>query len=589
MLDFLRNNAGGLLGFTLIGVLAFVFILSFGTQSTGWGDAKMDDTAISVGGTNISNATMNYAIRLNLPRDIANDSPEYVALRQRVARGLIERQLLVTMAEDAGIAVSQDEAMESIINGETYLTIPLQAIAEQVGPQIQFGGLTPDLVASIFVKTGHRARLGTFRDEKGKFDAKALERTIRYQLNFKEDAFIEEQRLELLAQRMRGVLAASVDVSPTEVRDTYNRENDTATLEYIKLAPVAFGASLQPTDATITAWAAGNAEAISNYYEANKYKYTNVEKSARARHILIKVDAVADEATKAAARARIEQLLAQARAGADFAALAAGNSEDPGSAQKGGDLGYNPRGVMVPAFDEATFALSPGQISDVVETEFGFHIIKLEGFREGTVSLEEATPEIARTIYAEKEGEALAKRTADALLAALKAGGKMEQLIASGEQGEEEDAATTEEGEAPEAVDAAAPAAVPAVDIPDGVDHLVQPTPKELVQAAFTLAEGAIGDKVFNVDGNLYVVRLKERKKPTDAEFAEKKEDIAARLRATRIATWMVDRMNAMVRKGFEDGTIQSKVPVDTGAPPAAKAPVAPASSSPAAPEKSDG
>jgi len=104
-----------------------------------------------------------------------------------------------------------------------------------------------------------------------------------------------------------------------------------------------------------------------------------------ARHILVKAGESATEEAKQEARQRAEELLERARAGEDFAALATEHSEDPGSAARGGDLGFFGRGAMVPAFEESAFALEPGTISDLVESRFGFHIIKVEARHEESV------------------------------------------------------------------------------------------------------------------------------------------------------------------------------------------------------------
>jgi foldase protein PrsA len=109
----------------------------------------------------------------------------------------------------------------------------------------------------------------------------------------------------------------------------------------------------------------------------------------RARHILIRTEAEQGDSTGAEAekkhaakrdeaRKRAESILARIRAGEDFAKLASEFSEDPGSKSKGGDLDYFSRGQMVPEFEAAAFALKPGEVSQLVETQFGFHIIKLE-------------------------------------------------------------------------------------------------------------------------------------------------------------------------------------------------------------------
>ncbi len=105
--------------------------------------------------------------------------------------------------------------------------------------------------------------------------------------------------------------------------------------------------------------------------------HTIVEQ-AHARHILLQVDS---EAALADRKAEAEELLAQIQGGADFAQLAQEHSEDPGSGQQGGDLGWAPRGVFVPSFDEAIFSMEPGEVR-LVESQFGWHIIELQEPRE---------------------------------------------------------------------------------------------------------------------------------------------------------------------------------------------------------------
>ena len=111
------------------------------------------------------------------------------------------------------------------------------------------------------------------------------------------------------------------------------------------------------------------------YYDANPNSFKRPEQ-VRARHILIKVDSKADESQKAAAHKKLENIRQKAGNGEDFEALAKEFSEGPSSA-KGGDLGYFRRGQMVKPFEEAAFSLKPDEMSDIVETSFGYHLIKL--------------------------------------------------------------------------------------------------------------------------------------------------------------------------------------------------------------------
>ena len=121
-------------------------------------------------------------------------------------------------------------------------------------------------------------------------------------------------------------------------------------------------------------------EEAREYYQKNPDQFTEPTK-ARARHVLIKVSRDASDEEIKQAKEKADLVLQKAKAGADFATLARDYSEGP-NAFKGGDLGFFARGEMVKSFDEAVFKLQPGQISDVVRSELGFHVIKLEEYKD---------------------------------------------------------------------------------------------------------------------------------------------------------------------------------------------------------------
>ena len=131
----------------------------------------------------------------------------------------------------------------------------------------------------------------------------------------------------------------------------------------------------------------------------------------QASHVLISVAPDAKEADKKAARAKAEDLLKQANAKPEqFAALAEKNSQDPGSAKQGGDLGFFGRGSMVKAFDEAVFAMKPGEIRGPVETDFGFHIIKLVAIKPEQIrKFDELKAELAQDLRKQKAGKKFAE------------------------------------------------------------------------------------------------------------------------------------------------------------------------------------
>jgi peptidyl-prolyl cis-trans isomerase C len=162
---------------------------------------------------------------------------------------------------------------------------------------------------------------------------------------------------------------------------------------------------------------------IATFYEKNPDRFQQAE-SVRAAHILVLVPQGADEKTRAAAKARAETALKAAKAGQDFAQLARRYSNDA-SAQRGGDLGFIPKGQMVPAFEAAAFALEPGQVSDLVETQFGYHVIKaLEKRPARIVPFVEAAAQIEQFLEQQQRQE-----KSKALVEQLKSKGKVEIFI----------------------------------------------------------------------------------------------------------------------------------------------------------------
>jgi len=148
---------------------------------------------------------------------------------------------------------------------------------------------------------------------------------------------------------------------------------------------------------------------VDAFYQANLDQMRRPQE-AHLRHILVSVEPGADDAAQKAARAKIDRVLAEARAGADFAALARVHSDDP-SGPQGGDLGFVERQQLVAPFADAAFALQPGQLSDVVRTQFGFHLIKLEERRGGDlVPKAEAAGEIRDHLFSAKLQQAVQDR-----------------------------------------------------------------------------------------------------------------------------------------------------------------------------------
>lgn len=177
-------------------------------------------------------------------------------------------------------------------------------------------------------------------------------------------------------------------------------------------------------DGEIAAKIAVKPEAVSDFYQKNQDKFQQGPR-VRASHILIGIPQNADAATKQQAKSKAEALLKDLKAGKDFAATAKANSQDPGSAPNGGDLGYFEQGQMVPPFEQAAFALKPGETSEIVETQFGYHIIKVAEKQDSrVVPLEEAKQQIEQYLSEQNR-----HAETELFVNALKAKAKIEILI----------------------------------------------------------------------------------------------------------------------------------------------------------------
>lgn len=193
------------------------------------------------------------------------------------------------------------------------------------------------------------------------------------------DALLQQREVQLQRFEAKDFLA---QIKPSDAdleafyKDPANNARfklpETAQIEYVVL-------DLESLKGGVTV----SEDELKKYYEENQARYT-VAEERRASHILIKADKDTPAPERAKAKARAEELLAQAHKNpAGFAELARKNSQDEGSATRGGDLDFFPRGAMVKPFEDAAYALKQGEISNVVESDFGYHVIQLTGVRGG--------------------------------------------------------------------------------------------------------------------------------------------------------------------------------------------------------------
>jgi len=258
------------------------------------------------------------------------------------------------------------------------------------------------------------------------------------------DEFEDQVRRSIVSEKLQAALTQWITVAEPDVEKEFKRRNERVKVQVVNLPADKFREGLVASDAEIGKYfddhkeqfrisekrkvryltvdqealrlkATVTGQQIERYYNENVQQYQQPEQ-VRASHILLKTEGKDDAAVKKQA----EALLAQLKAGADFAELAKKNSEDTGSAVKGGDLDFFGRGQMVKEFDEKAFSMQPGQMSDLVKTQFGYHIIKVTDKRAAaTKTLPEVRTQIEDQLKYEQAGTA-AQKLADKIAGELK-------------------------------------------------------------------------------------------------------------------------------------------------------------------------
>lgn len=315
--------------------------------------------------------------------------------------------------------------------------------------------------------------------------------------------FEDALREDLMAQKAIRVISESIALSDAEVLDQLRYRLEEVEVAYVAVDAKKMAVKEDIPDEEVDALLASDLPRVQRAYDDRKSEFDQPEQ-VRARHILIaaKTPEGGDEAKAVAeAKEKAEAAAARIRKGEAFEKVAAELSDDQGSKTAGGDLGFFPRGRMVPAFEAAAFELEPGKVSDPVQSTYGFHIIRVEEKRPAKlISFDEAKPALARDILAEER----AQKDADELIAKLlEATGSGKTLI---EAARERSVSIERPG--------------PIHRRGDGVIPSLGAS-KEALAAIFALTpEKPTTNRAFEVSGKRVLFERTGGKRPTEAELA---------------------------------------------------------------------
>jgi len=385
MLDFLRKRKRSWTIFLIVGVISFVFILYFG--SSGLVEDPTLGPVATVNGETISSRELETLVARALQANRSRRRLDELNLRITLLQDLIQSRLLLQEARRLGLEVTDEE-----LTG---------AIAQN--PVFQTNGL--------FDEPLYRRILRANRVAPGQYE--------------------KERKKQLLIEKLLDITRDSVHVSEAEVREQYRLEREKINLNFIRLARKDHVQETTVSAEELKAYYEQNQEElkeplkvrveyvaypharfsskievsekdIEEYYNLHRDRKFHQAYAVKLRHIFFRIPPGKDPKEKDAIRAKAEQVHEQAQAGKDFAELAKKHSDDS-TASRGGDVGYLSRGELLPALEEAAFALKKGEISTLVESPTGFHILKAEEIREEkTKTLKEAEKEVVRFIKEER-------------------------------------------------------------------------------------------------------------------------------------------------------------------------------------------
>jgi peptidyl-prolyl cis-trans isomerase D len=493
MLDILRSKSRSILTYVLFGIIIVVFVVSFGPGSQGCQVEGLAQTsAVEIDGYVVTPADYEEAYgnlfrtyQARMGQTFTRELADQLGLRNVAMNQLVDRVLVVREAKKRGLRVGPDE-----INAAVW-SIP------------------------------------AFQGQDGKFDIELYRRAVR-QAYGSEARFEEKLTEDLLFSKMLALLRENALVPEDEIKAAWAADADRVDLDYVRFPVAAARKEVKVGDAEVTAFLKAEGARVQQAYEANRARY-EVKKKVKARHILVRVPegapAAQDEDARKKAAAYAERVKVKKE---PFAQVAKEVSEDAATKDKGGDLGSFGPGLMAKPFEDAAFALKPGEISDPVRTRFGWHVILVEGVEEGrVVPLKEVERDVARDILEQEGALRIANRRAAETLAQAKAGRKLSALFPAVPAGAKKGGPTL--GGEPLAAKDTGPFNPSGTTAP-GIGDV----PALITAAAAATAAGQVLPTVYATPAGPVVAQVKERQRPDPARYEAQKEEIATRLSARR-------------------------------------------------------
>lgn len=524
MLQNIRDNSQGWIAKTIIGIIVMLLALT-GFEAI-FNAASNNQNAAEVNGEEISRYDLDQAMnmqRRQLAQQLGQDFDASLLddrlLRDSALGSLIDRMLLLQSAKSANFAFSS-EALDQLILQTPEFQVDGAFSAARFDQVIQQMGYSRLQFRQLLEQEMLIGQLRAGISGTGFVTDQQVENFARLEMQTRDFA-----TLTLPAQQ------EAIEVGDEQIKDYYEanadrfRTPEQVIVEYVELKKESFFDQVEVSD-----------EELQELYQK---QIANLAEQRRAAHILIETGG---ELSDDEAKAKIDEIATRVKNGDDFAAVAKEASQDPGSANEGGDLGFAGPGVYDPAFEDALYALNEGEVSAPVKSEFGWHIIKLLGVQSPEVpAFESMKPELIRELKTQQVEQRFVETS--------------KQL----------------EDSAFEASDLAQPAQELGLMVQtteafgrDGGEGIT--ANRQVIQAAFSdevLVDGA-NSSVIELDPDTSIaLRVKEHLKPAAIPLADVREDIVQQLQrslAAEAARAKGEQLLADLRKGQQpdDGQWQA-------------------------------
>ncbi|HEX3855083.1 MAG TPA: peptidylprolyl isomerase [Polyangiaceae bacterium] len=423
---------GGGVAQVVVGGIAFsiilVFALEFRAGRNGPTASLKKECAIEIKGACIDPKEYYASFGLVAPRGLDPRGARQLGLHKKVVDGLVERELLVAEAERLGVSASEADVEAELLNGRAHVSLPAQD-AEKLSYQLGLCRRSEEAQgcesgADTMVRELHVKRTA---DEP--FDYAVYEREVRILANRGPKEFKEMQQRELLAARMRDLIREPVRVPETEAFAIFSQQRSTATIRSVALARDWFAKYvIDLSDAAVSKWAADNKAAIDAAWETDKASFT--AGCIPTREILLEIGPGANDDDRAQARKKLDSARQRVSGGESFASVARSVSEGQ-TANLGGELGCvgASYGVGNEEVAKAAAALKPGELSQIVETPRGLHLLEVEAKLDAGNLEASGKRYVARKLYVRATADAQVKSFAEELIKRVKAGAKLEDAL----------------------------------------------------------------------------------------------------------------------------------------------------------------